>query len=133
MNGTQTAVTPDHIAMPDADPDVEIFLDDVEAFVLGKRTLSALFGFSDDEVQFLLDMAEEQLEAGRIDDALALYEGCVALNPEDVIAVCGYGIALLMKGRAARASEVLEAAVEMAPDDPAVREFVAAMKTGAEA
>ena len=109
------------------DEDVEKLLDDVEGFFLGNTTLAEVYGLSVQDVQDFAALADKQLEAGRTEDALTMYEGCVALNPTDVTILCGYGLTLQLAGQSERAKEVLSLARIVADGDPAVEEFLAAV------
>ena len=107
--------------------DAEHLLDQVERFLRGETTLAEVYGLSEADVQGLAELADAQLEAGRIDDALVMYEGCVALNPSDVTIVCGYGLTLKLAGRQAQAQEIFSVARILADGDPDVTAFLAAV------
>ena len=97
-----------------------------ERVVLGEIPLGALLGLDADDIHAFADLADELLAAGRIPDALMLYEGCVQLDPLDVTLLCGYALALRHSGDADRARQIAGIIGELAPDDAQVRGFLEA-------
>ena len=101
-------------------------LEDLDRIVRGDLPFGALFGLDADDIHAFADLADELLAAGRVADALHLYEGCVQLAPLDVTLLCGYATALRYAGDADRAQRVSALILELEPQDPDIRAFLAA-------
>ncbi|MBI3320519.1 MAG: tetratricopeptide repeat protein [Candidatus Omnitrophica bacterium] len=62
--------------------------------------------------------AFEQLQGGLLDEAVATFSTCLSLQPEDVSALRGRGVAYLQSKQWPLASADLRAAATLKPDDP---------------
>jgi len=65
-------------------------------------------GGQDDGIQAVLEQAKEALEAGQIDDAIAIYRAVLAEEPETPAAFAGLVRALIAQGSIADAESVLK-------------------------
>jgi len=101
-------------------------LQDVDKIVTGELPFGAIFGLDADDIHAFADMADDQLAAGRVTEALKLYEGCVQLDPLDVTLLCGYATCLQHAGDSERSRQITEIILELEPDDLDVRAFLEA-------
>ncbi len=101
-------------------------LRDMEKIVTGDLPFGAIFGLDSDDIHAFADMADDQLAAGRVTEALKLYEGCVQLDPLDVTLLCGYATCLQHAGDSERSRQITEIILEWEPDDLDVRAFLEA-------
>jgi predicted Zn-dependent protease len=102
----------------------EHLLRDIDRILRGDLPFGALLGLDEDDIHTFADLADEQLAAGRVANALQLYEGCVQLDPLDVTLLCGYAMALRHAGDADRARQITDLILELEPQDPDVRAFL---------
>jgi cytochrome c-type biogenesis protein CcmH/NrfG len=100
--------------------------EDIDRIVRGDLPFGALFGLDADDIHAFADLADELLAAGRVTDALHLYEGCVRLDPLDVTLLCGYATALRHAGDAQRAQQISDLIVELEPHNQDIHNFLAA-------
>lgn len=105
-------------------------LEDVERIMRGELPFGAIFGLDADDIHAFADLADDQLAAGRVAEALHLYEGCVQLDPLDVTLLCGYATCLLHSGDADRTRQIKELILELEPEDLDVQAFLAATHLG---
>jgi tetratricopeptide (TPR) repeat protein len=108
-------------------------LDDIDRIVMGELPFGAIFGLDADDIHAFADLADEQLAAGRVNDALTLYEGCVQLDPLDVTLLCGYATCLQHAGDSERSRQITEIILELEPEDLDVRAFLEATNLGVSA
>jgi hypothetical protein len=126
---TTTELTPDPGTLEIATEQEERALfADVDAIFQGDLPLGALFGLDADDIHAFADLADDLLAAGRVRDALVLYEGCVLLDPLDVTLLCGYVLALRHAGNAPGVRQMTTLIEELAPRDPEVRAFLKATR-----
>ena len=116
-------------AIPDSADSPERLLADLERLLRGECTLADVYGLTREDVHQMAGEADRLLGAGRIADALVLYEGCVALNPLDVHILCGFGATLQLAGHAGRAESIFEVVAELAPGEPTVTELLKAVRS----
>ncbi len=100
-------------------------LEDMDRIVRGELPFGALFGLDADDIHAFADLADELLAAGRVTDALHLYEGCVQLDPLDVTLLCGYVTALRHAGDAPRAQQISTLILELEPHNQDLQTFLA--------
>ena len=111
----------------------QTFLGDLDRVMTGDLPFGAILGLDADDIHSFADMADDQLAAGRVTEALHLYEGCVQLDPLDVTLLCGYATCLRHAGDAERSRRITEIILELEPEDPDVRAFLEATHLGASA
>ena len=68
-------------ASPEPLEEGEAFLNLVEGFLLGKRTLGEAMGISAEDVEAMAALGDQFLEMGHVDRALEVYEGCAVIQP----------------------------------------------------
>lgn len=112
-----------YIAEIDTDSS-ELTLEDIDRIVRGDLPFGWLFGLDADDIHAFADLADDLLAAGRVADALHLYEGCVQLDPLDVTLLCGYATCLRHSGDNVRCRQIVELIVEVALGDPDVLAFL---------
>lgn len=98
----------------------------IDRIVRGDLPLGALFGLDADDIHAFADLADELLAAGRVTDALHLYEGCVQLDPLDITLLCGYATALRHAGDADGAQQISTLILELDPHNQDLQTFLAA-------
>lgn len=101
-------------------------IEEIERIVRGELPIGALFGLDADDIHAFADLADELLAAGRVTDALHLYEGCVQLDPLDVTLLCGYATALRHAGDAPRAQQISNLILALEPHNQDLHTFLAA-------
>ena len=102
----------------------EQLLKHIDGVVRGELPFGLLFGLDADDIHAFADLADDLLAAGRLADALLLYEGCVQLDPLDVTLLCGYATTLMHSGDATASRQVTDLVLQLAPDDAAVHAFL---------
>jgi predicted Zn-dependent protease len=85
------------------------------------RTLAELHGMTPDLGRLVADLAERELDAGRLDTAYAVLEGLALTNPHDAAAWCLLALVERRRGKLLSARLCAEVAVRVAPADPQVR------------
>ena len=87
----------------------EAFLDLVEAFLLGERTLGDAMGISREDVETMAALGDQLLESGHVEQAREVYEGCAVLHPADSVLLARLATCADLEGRAADRDAYLEA------------------------
>ena len=91
----------------------EDFLQSIEKMIRGDCTLSQVLGLTEDDIRELAAQGDALLEAGRLADALSIYEGCAALNPTDWTVFQRLGLCHAALGDSARSRDCLCTAREL--------------------
>lgn len=95
--------------------------ENLEAFVRGDGTLAQVLGVRAEEAYGIAQLAYNLAESGQLDDAAALAEGLVVLNPEDPYFHSLVASIYIRQERTDEALSFLDQALEIAPDDVAAR------------
>jgi hypothetical protein len=103
--------TPDHVT---EDQD---FFESIESFLFNEGTLAEVVGLTEDDVDLMIWLGDQQLEAGRLEDAQVIYEGCVVLDPFDPSTLCRLATVRYLGGDPDGAEGCFEAAQAVC-DDP---------------
>ena len=91
----------------------ESFLQSIEEMILGQGSLREVLGLAEDDIQELAAEGDALLEAGRLTDALSVYEGCAALDPADWTLFQRLGLCHAALGDTTRARDCLSTAREL--------------------
>ncbi len=84
--------------MIDDFPAPEALFAALERFLFADGGLAAVFGLRPEEVAAVADLGDRMLEAGRLADAVTLYEGCLLCEPDNLQTLCRLGTARHLQG-----------------------------------
>lgn len=91
-------------------------------------TLAQQSGVSRAQAGEIAERACELLDAGAAADAVNIFQGLVILNHKDAGNWCSLGIACLEAGRVEDAKTALETALELQPDFPTAKKYLARLR-----
>ena len=104
------------------------FLHDLEGFVLGFRSMGEILGWAPGEIDSLVALGDRLLAAGRIEDALTIFEGVLALDPRRVSTFCRLALCHHAGDDPTGASACLAAARACFGDLPELAELAEALR-----
>ena len=84
----------------------------------GERTWAEVEGMTFEEAQSIARLGCELAGAGRLEEALVVFEGLAALNPRDGAVRAALGTVLQKLGRLEEARTEYDAALQFTPDNP---------------
>lgn len=92
------------------------FFESLERFLFGTGTLAEVVGLSEDDLEMMVTLGDQQLESGRLQDAQVIYEGCVVLDPYDPSTLCRLATVLHLGGDHAAAEHCFAIAEDLSED-----------------
>ncbi len=100
-----------------SEPKSEPSLEDFQKFVSGEITLAQLEGVTPQQAYAIASLGYEQFQQGKFETACALYEGLVALNPNDPYFHRVLGAIYMQMGRDEEALNEIQESLKKEPEE----------------